>query len=1094
MDHQTPTLRWLALGLVLFCGMATLAPLTFAKTQTTKAKWKEIILLKKIGYTDAQLLQYIQSSKLQRSFRLKPGQVVQLLRVGISMKVIQVMGIATPSKARPTPPVKKPIIRHNPRFFLPLKLPKNRRYVHPNGHFSLVVPKGWRLFEDVHPQSAKPTLYFVPGNHNRPSKLRKGFFITQDEIPQEQRFAYQWYLAPYALMALQKKLFFTGLLQRTSKFSKGTIQSRIALHFAWTRPKIRTMPALYGRLYLLRHARTLFHIGYFSTAARSTAISPTIGKAWKTIKWLQPAKRREVKRHPQGFMVQSIIQKSRKAVVSVSIPHRVGKRTIFAAGGSGFVVTPSGYVLTNHHVVFNRKTRKLRRHFVLNWDRSTGLPSRKAVLIGAIRTYSGRTNNIRKMLDPVTGRLSARYQKQHVDLALLKITQPGTYPHVKMTGIRSALQGDMVIALGFPTEGAGLNTLGTDEMTATTGRISRLIRLADLRVNEIQHTAKVAGGNSGGPLFDASTGGVIGINTWVGIFDKRLKRPGMGLGYYYSIPIDLAWQYFSDYLDFDRQRLSHFTWYSLGKKWMANGQLGPALRAFHRARKRQSTFVPAYLQSAALYLKLAEKSKYKSHRWRMFKGTQYWANRGLRIHPNHTGLLTIHAKVAMRMGLWSNAKKYLDRALQNNPSQGHLYALRAEVFLGQKQIPQALRDANQAKRLAKRILPYGDMILGKVLYAQKKYLLGQLAFQRAFRLDPKNIDAMVHIAQGYLKQNQPRRAIAILGILAKKYKHSRKVLQALMHSYLVKNDHMRVYLTYRRLEQLSERLRQRVPASSIYWGGWALLQLEKKDKSASKRLAKNRLRWGCWLKLIWQYPESKWAAHAGLHLAKQLQDSSLRSVKDALLRLLRTTSISAKLKKAISAQIHHAKPKGLSAKGLRMLFLHPYPKTLRLAWKLFRTTPTLLDRKTAIDLLKHKIPKGYVQVMWKWSTKRQKSLKKKLKGGKGNAQDKKAIQRLAKLIDLAFNQGDVDTWMALKHPKAKHFTYERTFWNIRKKLINFQMKYTSQNQIQFQKSRGKLYAFYRIRFHYTHQRFVKAAWLFGHTQQKWQLLGLYTYK
>lgn len=170
--------------------------------------------------------------------------------------------------------------------------------------------------------------------------------------------------------------------------------------------------------------------------------------------------------------------------------------------GSGVVVHPYGYVVTNNHVVWGA-------------DRITvTLPDG-----GAGKTLEAALIN--SDLDN--------------DIAILKIKNPGPFPWARMGDSDKLYVGETAIALGNPF---GLAS------SATTGIISAKNRSVNIRGEIVfkdfmQTSAIINPGNSGGPLLDVN-GYVIGINVAI---DTR--GPGIG----YAIPINRVREVAADLLD-----------------------------------------------------------------------------------------------------------------------------------------------------------------------------------------------------------------------------------------------------------------------------------------------------------------------------------------------------------------------------------------------------------------------------------------------------------------------------------------------------------------------------------------------------------------
>ena len=176
--------------------------------------------------------------------------------------------------------------------------------------------------------------------------------------------------------------------------------------------------------------------------------------------------------------------------------------------GSGFVIDPSGYIVTNAHVVSGAQ----RVQVVVPEGPPDG--SLNAVL-------STRTNILPARVVGVA---------REIDLALLKID------NVKLTALplglyRNIRQGELVLAFGSPE---GLRN------TVTLGVVSSVARQIDpdSPMAYIQTDAPINPGNSGGPLVNAD-GEVIGINTFI------LSQSGGNEGLGFAIPgsiVNVAYQ------------------------------------------------------------------------------------------------------------------------------------------------------------------------------------------------------------------------------------------------------------------------------------------------------------------------------------------------------------------------------------------------------------------------------------------------------------------------------------------------------------------------------------------------------------------------
>ena len=181
--------------------------------------------------------------------------------------------------------------------------------------------------------------------------------------------------------------------------------------------------------------------------------------------------------------------------------------------GSGFVISPNGYVLTNEHVV--RGAEKI------------------TVILPDGRRFAG----------------SVLGSHPQYDLAVVKI-EGKNLPIAPLGTSNDLMVGEWALAIGNPF-GFLLNDT---QPTVTAGVISATHRdiksqgpNTGIYKNMIQTDAAINPGNSGGPLVNAK-GDVIGINTF--IFTKSGGSEGIG----FAIPIDVAKKVVEELLKYGKVR------------------------------------------------------------------------------------------------------------------------------------------------------------------------------------------------------------------------------------------------------------------------------------------------------------------------------------------------------------------------------------------------------------------------------------------------------------------------------------------------------------------------------------------------------------
>lgn len=197
--------------------------------------------------------------------------------------------------------------------------------------------------------------------------------------------------------------------------------------------------------------------------------------------------------------VVNIATKQKVEVVAGINPftgERVTQKQEQQSGGSGFIISADGYIVTNNHVV-------------------AGGPNGDAVDRVTVTLFNGKEYSAK-----IIGRDAAS------DVALIKIEATGL-PFVEMEASTKSRVGDWVIAIGNPL---GLSS------SVTAGIISALQRnigAGGAYDRFIQTDTAINPGNSGGPLFNLQ-GKVIGIN-------NRLISPvGANIGVGFAIPVEEA--------------------------------------------------------------------------------------------------------------------------------------------------------------------------------------------------------------------------------------------------------------------------------------------------------------------------------------------------------------------------------------------------------------------------------------------------------------------------------------------------------------------------------------------------------------------------
>lgn len=180
-----------------------------------------------------------------------------------------------------------------------------------------------------------------------------------------------------------------------------------------------------------------------------------------------------------------------------------GQPRAMVGSGSGVIISPDGYIVTNNHVIENASNLEV----TLNDNRTY-----KAEIIGA---------------DPGT------------DIALIKIQDKDQdFPYIPFGDSNNAKVGEWVLAVGNP-----FNLTSTVTAGIISAKARNLPQFEGTALSFIQTDAAVNRGNSGGALVN-TRGELIGINTAI------TSETGSYVGYAFAVPSNNARKVIEDILEY----------------------------------------------------------------------------------------------------------------------------------------------------------------------------------------------------------------------------------------------------------------------------------------------------------------------------------------------------------------------------------------------------------------------------------------------------------------------------------------------------------------------------------------------------------------
>jgi serine protease Do len=229
----------------------------------------------------------------------------------------------------------------------------------------------------------------------------------------------------------------------------------------------------------------------------------------------EPANTRPISLRELSLSLEKLTDRVRPAVVQVFTTgyapiNQDGEgttTTIFGrqrGTGSGVIVSPDGYIITNAHVIENGRSIRVK-------------------IAATPDELQGKTSIVKPEGKTVPAKVVG--MDSETDLAVLKIDD-SNLPHLQFGNSDQLRQGQLVMAFGNP--------LGLESSVSmgVVSSVARQIRPDDPMVY-IQTDAPINPGNSGGPLID-DEGLVVGINTFI------LSQSGGSEGIGFAVPSNIV--------------------------------------------------------------------------------------------------------------------------------------------------------------------------------------------------------------------------------------------------------------------------------------------------------------------------------------------------------------------------------------------------------------------------------------------------------------------------------------------------------------------------------------------------------------------------
>ncbi|WP_182482472.1 S1C family serine protease, partial [Meiothermus luteus] len=208
-------------------------------------------------------------------------------------------------------------------------------------------------------------------------------------------------------------------------------------------------------------------------------------------------------------LAQTLPRDVRERIIAATVLITTGNNDV----GSGTLISPQGFILTNYHVIGDLEKRRIAPRLFVGTTRFVDQPPEIRYLADVVAT------------DP------------NLDLAILRITRTAdgqpignvTFPAVPIGDSNKLIVGDPIYVFGFKATGGYTITMSTGVVGGFTGE-----DMESGGKQWIKHDAQIGPGNSGGGAFNGD-GELVGINTLLSVSRDGNSRTA------FMRPSALAW-------------------------------------------------------------------------------------------------------------------------------------------------------------------------------------------------------------------------------------------------------------------------------------------------------------------------------------------------------------------------------------------------------------------------------------------------------------------------------------------------------------------------------------------------------------------------